>query len=482
MEYTKIETLCSFNKETTMANNNISVHTRKRKKAGGMSSLYLDVCYGSTAKIDPQTQEVKYIPNRDRKVTGLEIFDKPKNDKERKHNKEVEALAEEIRYRKECQLKATTIFGKEDLNTEKDFYEFFEEYIDDYEKKDIRQIKRALHQFKNYLAQKPRYRCYRNNLNCRSLSEDMIKGYAQYLRMKFKGEGAHTVFQRFKKVVKKAVKSGYIDRNPCEDIVIKCNTDYIAKETLTQDEIQLLIDTKMTGLNPIVERAFLFTLITGIRGCDLRTLTYENVNFTDKTLKFNQKKTDGNSSASWVTQPLSEFHLQLIGKPKDGDRKQLIFKLPSDTYCNRQLKDWVSAAGIEKHITWYSARHSFATNLCEKDVNLSTVMTLMGHSSLKYTNKYVHVRDKSKKAAMETICENFIKRSEEGKNEIPESQKCYVKIYPFIKDNEIKYLIKDLLTDTILTDCDGWGFNTEEEARKMIEPRKTWIERPLGLT
>lgn len=49
------------------------------------------------------------------------------------------------------------------------------------------------------------------------------------------------------------------------------------------------------------------------------------------------------------------------------------------------------------------SRHSFGTNLCENDENPMTIMALMGHSSLKYTNVYVRVRDKAKRSAMETL-------------------------------------------------------------------------------
>lgn len=465
---------------------NIKVHLRYRQKSNGMTAIILDVSYGSTASYDSATERTKYTANRERKKTGLEIYTSPRTPDERKHNKDILTQAEALRYEKEQTLKARTIISKEDLATDKDFFEFYEDYIEIYTKKDLRHIKRALRLFKEYLSEKRQFRCFRNKLDCKAISETMISGFAEFLQKKFKGEGPHTVFQRFKKVIRRAVKEGYLNHNPCEGITISYSDLTIRKETLNFDEINKLRETNFPGLNQEIRRAFIFSLITGIRGCDLRKLTFQNVSFSDKKLKFEQVKTEGRSSASTVIIPLTDYHMELIGKPKNGDLKLLIFELPSDTYCNRQLKDWMTAAGIEKHITWYCARHSFGSNLSEKNINAPTIMNLLGHASLKYTNRYIDVRDKTKTEAIEQLVNDILPfkaahSKEPEENNIREFQKCYVKIFPFILDNEIKYMIKDLITDRVLTDCNGWGFNTEEDARKMIEGRKTWVERPMGL-
>lgn len=461
---------------------NIKVHLRYRHKSNGMTSIILDVSYGSTASYDTVTGITKYTANRERKKTGLEIYTSPKTPEERRFNKDIMTQAESIRFEKEQTLKARTIIAKEDLSTEKDFFEFYEDYIEIYTKKDLRHIKRALRLFKEFLSEKRQFRCYRNKLDCNSLTDSMISGFADFLKIKFTGEGPHTVFQRFKKVIRRAVKEGYIHHNPCEGITIPYNDISIRKETLNFDEIDRLIETNYPGLNQEVRKAFLFSLFTGIRGCDLRKLTYENISFSNKTLKFEQCKTEGRSSSSEVTQTINDIHFELIGQPKDGNRKELIFNLPSDTFCNQQLKDWMTKARIDKHITWYCARHSFGSNLAERNISATTIMKLMGHASLKYTMRYIEDRDKTKAEAMAVLCKDYNKtETKEEVQNIPESQKCYVKIYPFIREGEIKYMIKDLLTDKILTNCDGWGFNTEEEARALIKGRKTWIERPMGI-
>lgn len=58
--------------------------------------------------------------------------------------------------------------------------------------------------------------------------------------------------------------------------------------------------------NDTVRRVFLFSCFTGIRKCDIEWLTYENVDFTSMTIRFNQKKIEWRDEHSGVTTPLNE--------------------------------------------------------------------------------------------------------------------------------------------------------------------------------
>lgn len=55
------------------------------------------------------------------------------------------------------------------------------------------------------------------------------------------------------------------------------------------------------------------------------------------------------------------------------------------------LKRYTELAGIERNITPHMFRHSFATYLIEEGVDISYVQQILGHSSIKTTQIYIHV-------------------------------------------------------------------------------------------
>ncbi|MDE6081330.1 MAG: site-specific integrase [Muribaculaceae bacterium] len=165
-----------------------------------------------------------------------------------------------------------------------------------------------------------------------------------------------------------------------------------------------MLCTRYKQERPDIQRAFVFSLYTGIRFCDVKRLTYGNVDFSSRTLWFNQVKSEGRSARSAVVMPLSDDLMDIIGFPRNpAELSELIFPLPDTSICRRHLAEWVKQAGINKHITWHCARHSLAVNVLNAGANIKTVSSLLGHSSIKMTEKYLHVLDNQKKDAMNSL-------------------------------------------------------------------------------
>ena len=55
------------------------------------------------------------------------------------------------------------------------------------------------------------------------------------------------------------------------------------------------------------------------------------------------------------------------------------------------IKKYAKQAGIERNITPHMFRHSFATYLIEEDVDISCLQRILGHSSIRTTQIYIHV-------------------------------------------------------------------------------------------
>ena len=391
----------------------------QRLLADGQISLYLEYYLGRQS--EPVTDEsgnpvfyesgkmagkpmyrVKHI--REKENLNLYLIANPKTPFEKIQNKETLQLAKKIRFEKEQELLENRDGYRLKKDRQIDFLQYFQSYIDNYTKKDKKMVEMAYRRFKDFLTDTPEYMRFSKGLKPQQIDKDMIVTFTEYLQSRSRGEGANGVFQRFKKVIKYAVEHDYMAKNPCNGVSIKIDDQILRKDVLSLDEEKKLIGTHYEGENPNIRRAFIMCLYCGLRFCDIKDLTFANVDYSNKLLKFEQNKTKGHSANSGVVIPLNDGLLRLIGEPTDEQGKDsLIFPLPSYEMCSKALKRWVKRAGIEKHITWHCARHSFAVNILNNGANIKTVASLLGHSGLKHTEKYTRAVDELKQKAINSL-------------------------------------------------------------------------------
>lgn len=158
-----------------------------------------------------------------------------------------------------------------------DFIEYFQAYIDGYTKKDIRMMIIALNRFKDFLKDTPEYTKYLKGIKPEQMDKDMMVAFTEYLQSRSVGEGAKSIYQRFKKVIHYAIEHDVMAKDPCKGVVIKIDENILRKEVLSQEEIKNLIATHYDNENPNIRRAFIMSLYCGLRFCDVKDLTFANV-------------------------------------------------------------------------------------------------------------------------------------------------------------------------------------------------------------
>ena len=140
----------------------------------------------------------------------------------------------------------------------------------------------------------------------------------------------------------------------------------------------------------------------GLRVSELVGLRFSNLYADEQYLRIVGK----GDKERWV--PIGERALQLLDyyihtvrshiAVKPGE-EGYVFLSRRGTHLSRQmvfimLKEAARAAGIEKHISPHSLRHSFATELVERGADLRAVQEMLGHESITTTEIYTHLDQK----------------------------------------------------------------------------------------
>ncbi len=374
---------------------------KEKQLSDGQISLFLEYYLGYSKVYDEIKDKEIIKVNRKKEFLNLYLYSNPRTPIERQQNKETVILARKIRAEREQELKENKYGYRLRKDKVINFLDYFQNYINNYTKKDIRMMQMSLNRFKDFL--KEDYPQYSDCIKPPQITKEMMLSFVEYLQGKSVGEGARSIFQRFKKVINYAVEQDIILKNPCIGITCKIDNQTLRKDILSLEEMEKLITTTYLGQNQEIRRGFIFSLYTGIRFCDLTELRFRNVDYSNRVLKFEQSKTKGHSVNSSVIIPLNDGLLTLIGNTSSDNKENFIFNLPSHTMCLKALRRWTKRAGIDKHITWHCARHSFAVNILNNGANIKTVASLLGHSGLKHTEKYTRAVDSLKEAAINSL-------------------------------------------------------------------------------
>lgn len=348
----------------------MSVKLRTRKYAKGNIKFYLDI-----------------YTNGNRTYEFLDIGYFPR-DKDKKEKKE---LADKIRAKRELEVSSQDHGFVPKHLKRSNFLVFYENFLDNYRKKDKRIFRYAKEKFQDFYPS--------NKLPMSKITQKLIEEFRNYLlseESKLTGETPYDYLARFKRVLKTAHKEGMINPHTfslIQEVNIKRRNNQLKKNILTASELKMLM-SKRCG-NEEVKKAFIFSCFTGLGEAEIRKLTWDRI-LPDKKIKLFREK-----SGEQIINSLHSVALQMIGNR--GEANELVFRLPSNVAVSKNLKNWVELSEIEKNISFYCGRHTFATLLLVNGANLKTVADCLGHADTKHTLKYLNYVSELKDKAIEKL-------------------------------------------------------------------------------
>lgn len=163
---------------------------------------------------------------------------------------------------------------------------------------------------------------------------------------------------------------------------------------IQQDEPNFLTPTEADRLiqsaNDVRDRAIIVTLIrSGLRVSELTDLRYDDL--FERSIVVRKGK-GGKARITFISPDAEQAIYEYLATKC---RTEYLFtnlcgNKISRQYIARIVSEYARAAGIEKHVSPHTLRHTFATGLLHNGARIEDVQPMMGHANINTTRIYMH--------------------------------------------------------------------------------------------
>ena len=253
------------------------------------------------------------------------------------------------------------------------------------------------------------------------LTVAFLKQYEAHLRDDL-GNSVNTIhsdLKIFRKLIYDAIREDLVspERNPFLKFALE--TEKTTKAHLTEEELDAIWALPLKEGSKQWHHRNLFVFAAdagGPRISDLLQLKWAN--FSGTHIKFTTQKTNDMVSVKVPTRALailqlyrketskpSDFVFELMRPGKDYSDPWVLQQglAAANAHINQNLRIIAERAGISKHISFHSSRHTFATRALTKGMHLESVSKLLGHNSIKTTQIYAKIVDEKLDQAMDVF-------------------------------------------------------------------------------
>jgi integrase len=359
---------------------------RKRKLKGNRIRLYLDfyppVPHPDTGK-----------PTR-REFLKLFLYQRPRSEEEREHNRETKQLAKTICAERQLQLQRGNYDFLAKYSGNVDFLNYFKEEVE-YRAK----IKRNHQSWRStYLYL---YRFTDGYLPIKKINVNFCKSFREYLLnthclnsdRPLKQNSSAGYFDVFKEAIAKANEQQLLKEN-YSTRVKSIPYKQTEREFLTFEEVKAV--AKAECPDDTLKRAALFSIFTGLRFGDIRDLKWKEVRHSEANGHFLRLKV--NKPNRPETLFISDQAREIMGEM--GAPEENVFEgLKYGNHITPRINQWMQNAGIERHITFHAFRHTFATLQISFGTDIYVLKELLSQKNVQTTQIYARVLDEKKKEA-----------------------------------------------------------------------------------
>lgn len=183
---------------------------------------------------------------------------------------------------------------------------------------------------------------------------------------------------------------------------------------LNEDELKRIFDQPDTsGMQGMRDRAILELLFSsGLRVSELAGLDRDHINL--KRREFMVRGKGQKDRPIFISQEAAYWVATYLDQRKDNGRPLFIrysgvktidtsgnYQRLTVRSVQRLVSHYALLAGITKHVSPHTLRHSFATDLLMNGADLRSVQAMLGHSNISTTQIYTHVTDPHLKSVHE---------------------------------------------------------------------------------
>ena len=251
-------------------------------------------------------------------------------------------------------------------------------------------------------------RQYFEYINEKNPSKERIEEYITHLHKSYKQKTVKRKIASMRAFYMYLEETEVIEDNPMRRIRTKFKEEQKLPRIIPRNEIENLLNTmykalkKNDGTKSMILRDIAVVEVffaTGARVYEVANIKRENIDLESGTIRFM-----GKGGKERLIQIGEQSVCKLLNQYYEAHKTEIIqcgyFFVNqrggrfTEQSIRVMLKKYTKQAGIERNITPHMFRHSFATYLIEEGVDISCVQHILGHSSIKTTQIYIHVAAK----------------------------------------------------------------------------------------